>query len=233
MRTLRILGLTTAGAIGAGLGCATLIGLSPAAEMSCTDPADQTALGQHQATFVADVLSCAVSSPGDLSVIAACIQAKDGISKPCADCSAVNGACASQRCSAMCLDGAESAPCQTCIAEQCNETLIACAGTPVYACVDPSDLTALDQHAATFETDVETCGIKYTNDANAVVACIQQQDGLSQPCALCYSQEGLCALAQCSACVNDPTSASCATCVGNACVPAFTLCSGIAPDAGP
>lgn len=231
MKTVTILGLAAVAAIGAG--CAALIGLSPADQQACTNAADQAALGNHQTTFVADVLGCSVSSPGDPAAASACIQGKEGISKACADCSAANGACASQKCSGMCLDGAMSAPCQTCIASQCNAALIACAGTPLYACVGAADMTALGEHASTFETDVKMCGIMYSNDEDAVVTCIENQDGVSQPCALCVAQEGLCVVGGCPMCINDPTSTSCSSCVDAECTPVFTLCSGLPADAGP
>lgn len=234
MKTSRILGLGAAGAIGAGLGCAALIGLDPAdPPTACTDTMDQTMLGNRQTNFVDDVLGCAVSTPGDPSAASTCIQGKDGVSKGCADCFAVNGACASQNCNMPCLNGTGSSECQGCIASSCNASLIACAGMPIYGCVDLADGMALAQNAAHFEMDVKLCGLGYTSNEAAVVACIQKMDGLSQPCALCYTQTGLCVVNLCPMCIKDQTTTMCATCVANDCTPVFTLCSGIAADAGP
>jgi hypothetical protein len=235
MKKSMILGLGAVSAIGAALGCATLIGLSPAIQQACTNATDQMALGSHPNTFLDDVLGCTASNPGDAGAASACIRGMDGLSQPCADCSAAYGICATEQCGMMfCGMGAAPGSCHTCIASQCNAALIACGGTPVDACLDTIDKTALAANASNFETDVQKCSQNYPKGVNAVVTCFQDQDGLTQPCALCYAQEGLCALGPCKTpCVSDPTGSSCANCVRQNCGGAFTLCSGFPPDAGP
>lgn len=231
MKTIKAWWLGAAVTMGAGIGCAALIGLEPAdPPPACTDPADQTALGK--ATFVADVLGCTLKSSGDVGGASACIQAKDGLSQTCSDCAAANGACILQQCNTPCGDGAGTAACQACIAAKCSPTFLSCAGTPLYACIGASDATALTKHMGSLETDLKTCGRQNTTDPNAVVACIQHTDDLSQPCAVCFAQQELCAVTECSACVNDPTSTMCPSCVDSTCGPVFALCSGIPSDGG-
>jgi hypothetical protein len=234
LKTRMALGLGAAGAMGMGLGCAALIGLSPAdPPPACTDMPDQTALGENQATFVAKLVDCSVSTSDNLSGASACIRQDAGISKPCADCFAANGACTNPECGGVCLGHTESPSCQTCIAASpCNAALITCGGTPVFACADPTDTAAMEKYAATFEQDLQMCGGDWT-DSNTVVACIRQQVGLTQPCALCYAQAGLCAANQCSMCAGDSTTTECVSCVGSKCTPVLTLCSGISVDGGP
>jgi hypothetical protein len=96
-----------------------------------------------------------------------------------------------------------------------------------------ADAVATKAHEATLNMDVQSCGIMNSTNAGAVIACIQQHDGLSQPCATCWAEEGLCAVTQCKTfCVNDPTSMACGNCVAAACGPTFALCSGLFPDGG-
>jgi hypothetical protein len=222
-----------AGAMGVGLGCATLIGLDPAdPPPACTDQADQSALGRNQATFVADMVACAVQSMGSLSASSACIQSRDKLSKACADCSAANGACALAHCAQECGDGTGSTPCQQCVAQYCNADLLACAGTPLYACVDGPDMAALAGHMSSLETDVKNCGSAHSIDLSATAACVASLDGLTLPCAICYVQAGECAVTNCTECVQNPDSGACATCVTTSCDLAFALCTGIPPDDG-
>ncbi len=228
MRARPLLWLAGAITIGAGFGCAALIGLSlPDATTDCLNPADQTALSQNQDTFVPDLVSCTLTNPGNSAAATACLQAKRSLSQPCAACAAQSGACASQSCGSECVGGAMGVPCQSCVATNCNAKLIACAGMPVYACVNQTDQNALTEHMSTLEMDGQTCGGLTPGDTDAIVACLQHKDGLTQPCALCYALDGLCALSQCAPCVNNPASPDCGTCVYTHCGPFFELCSGV------
>ncbi len=233
MRTIRILGLGAAAAIGAGLGCAALIGLDPAdPQPACTNTADLAAMGAHEVTFVGDLVGCTLSNPGDPGAATACIQAKDRVSTACAGCAAESGACGGQSCAEACSGGASSGPCEACIASQCSPAFVACAGFPIYACVDAPDTMALAKHAASTTDDLHMCEAAHAADQSAVVACIEEADEITPACATCFAQEGLCALTECSMCVDDPTSAGCMSCFNSTCLPVFTLCSGIQDDGG-
>jgi hypothetical protein len=190
------------------------------------------ALGQHQATFLVHVQTCSHAHLADLSAASACIQDAGGISNTCADCYAANGACLNQECGLQCASIAEGpSSCPTCIRNsQCNSALSACTGMPLYACTDPQDLAALGQDAGAFLADLEMCSSTSSNE-DALVTCIQDTGGLTQPCALCYAQETTCVAGACPC--DPPDSSMCPPCIDEKCTPAFTLCSGIPADAGP
>jgi hypothetical protein len=232
MRTIKILALGAASAIGVGLGCATVIGLQPAQTSACTNTKDQTALGAHQARFVADVVACTVTNKKDLDTASACIQGQDGLSKQCADCFTVSGVCALTSCGMECENGAVSDLCHQCVARNCDDGLVMCAGMPVYACVDDHDATALMTHLTTLERDSMMCGLMLATDPDAVASCIATADGLSHACALCYAELAVCAVTNCTDCVNDPMGTACSDCVTLACNGALTLCSGLPQEAG-
>jgi hypothetical protein len=236
MRTTKILALGAVSAIGVGLGCATVIGLDPAQTSACTDPTNQTALGQDQAGFLGNVVACAATNKEDLGRTSACIQGQDGgLSTQCADCFAVNGVCALTSCGMECgVHGADNAQCQTCVDLKCNDGLVMCGGTPIYACIDPNNAMALMEHMASIEMDSRMCGIMLTTnpDVDAVASCIEMMDRLSHPCALCYAQMDVCAVNHCKVCVYNPMDPACNECVIGACNATFALCSGIQQDAG-
>jgi hypothetical protein len=231
MKTTTTLGLGAAVAIGAGLGCAALIGLSPADPHSCLNTADQAALGQHAADLLVDVVGCTFSG-SDPSAARACIQAEAGVSPQCADCAVAIGACTSANCGIQCANGAQDDGCKLCIATHCNDSLIVCAGMPVYACKNTSDGTALMTHT-NLEMDLRNCAALHVIDPVNVVGCIQQTDGLSEACATCYAEEGSCALAQCTKmCTDQPDGGPCMDCVTQKCGAVFALCTGLPPDDG-
>jgi hypothetical protein len=233
MKTTMTLGLGAAAAIGVGLGCAAIIGLQPAdPQPACINPMDQALLGQHQATFVGDLVGCSILNATDQTAASACIQMKTGISPQCADCAAASGTCSTQNCASPCMNGADTMACQTCVAMHCNPGLIACGGMPVYACVDMADMAAVAKHESTIPADIKMCGSMHEGQPSAVIGCLQQTDELSQPCATCWAEQGLCAITQCTDCVTSPMAASCMGCVAMSCAPVFALCSGIPLDGG-
>jgi hypothetical protein len=93
-------------------------------------------------------------------------------------------------------------------------------------------MMAVATHMSTIESDIKLCGTMHEMDQFAVVGCLQQMDGFSQACAICYAEQGLCAITQCTDCVTDPMAASCMDCVASNCAPVFALCSGLPLDGG-
>jgi hypothetical protein len=233
MKTTITVGLGAAVAVGTALGCAALIGLDPANQQpACLDTADQTALGAQQ-DFAGTLVSCSVLNQSDQNAVSACIHTKMGISQQCANCVALGGTCSMQSCLPKCTGGAITSDCKTCVATACNPTLIACGGMPVYACLDQADQMAVAKHANTIEMELKGCAAMYMGNSAGVIDCIQQTAGLSQACATCYAEEGLCALSQCPMCVDNPMDTSCLNCVGMSCGPVFALCSGPLDGGGP
>eukprot|EP00732_Lithocolla_globosa_P005821 Lithocolla_globosa_v1_NODE_6312_length_1105_cov_811.770476.p1 type:complete len:113 gc:universal NODE_6312_length_1105_cov_811.770476:820-482(-) len=57
--------------------------------------------------------------------------------------------------------------------------------------------------------------------------CITEETGLSEPCASCWVQEGLCVLQKCPLQCIDPTSQQCFDCSVRECFPEAVECTGI------
>jgi hypothetical protein len=101
---------------------------------------------------------------------------------------------------------------------------------PVNACANAPDNAALMKHP-NITNDIKICSVESSGNPSAATACLQNRDGLSEPCALCYSLQAQCTVAQCSMCIDNPMDSHCLSCVQTQCGAPWVVCTGFY-DAG-
>jgi hypothetical protein len=102
------------------------------------------------------------------------------------------------------------------------------------ACTNDEDQGLLQTDREAIDLKVKQCTLTcYSGRSpeSCIVFCIKEVHGLTNKCALCFAQQGLCGLTNCMGqCSMGPDSEACLGCQAQYCAPAFLACSGLAPQ---
>merc|ERR550514_2526394 len=144
--------------------------------------------------------------------------------------------------------------CQTCGHEHCDELAKTCTGMDTLppdakncgsqaavaemVLADAGACVAADVEKAStekFSCDAVTCAKKSFFKLDKTASCLEQTNGISQPCANCFGQVSQCVLKNCAIkCMVDPTAPACQTCGHEHCDELAKTCTGmdtLPPDA--
>lgn len=197
---------------------------------------------------------CLFAASLDLCV-AACLEAKTGVSEDCALCHGWISTCSITSCAAACTPSPASPACLGCVEEACAVPFATCSGLhggaledepepdqgPEVAdsCMDELDQEAFATHdvpAITFAC-MDQCGANGPPAEGCLSSCFGGELWISLGCLGCLAEMAACSLVECpSDCGGgEATTPKCGACAVLACGFAFSACAGmefpqLAPD---
>lgn len=96
------------------------------------------------------------------------------------------------------------------------------------ACGNPSDVQAFVSTLATVQHTIQNCIIGcVAKGVDCARQCVHEKEGMSLPCATCWSSMGFCTVHNCEAPCLAPHSKPCLTCANKYCFPQAVECTGI------
>lgn len=212
------------------------LGDKPSTDL-CLSDADGQALA-HGLGALEAMVACSRQVNRSVFSLTNCMKGPAQLSESCVDCGLGLAVCTQQACEAACEE--DGIPCYECLrASVCAEHFEACAGRPLPApksgaCLADTDVVRTLDGAtwtAAFNCPTQCSDLRFQDlkYAECIAACAAEQAGISEGCAGCYGEAGLCAFEACNAeCTlappDEPPCFECALAQG--CLEGFEACAG-------